>query len=443
MFAIIGRLAGWARPSVFYACDAALLIGFCGLVIGWSRVRFGKALPGVVGSLQFLGYYLSLDYCHVAQRDWHGPAFACASLLVAQCGSNRTIRIVSGLAAAIALTIRPQTVLFFPAILAAVFEGSPSDAKNGNRLFEWFGSVMLGLAIGFAPIVAYHLLDDFLRSIRLASYGGFYNQVTPTSLWKNWLAQAISWKWWSVAGGILLLGAPFKTTACRTAIPWLLSLLCVSMYKPISPMAHSYLDIPMILVWSVAVACLVGLMLEPRPIGAEWRLCGILLTLGLGTSTLRPEFCRAGPAASAVASWFGATPSEAAPPGYRHGTVPTSAYYDWKDYKNALDYLKHSTKPGTPVGNVLMGDPAVSGMVDRPALFPAESMAWLWLVQPDDEPRFAEALERVGDSVIIWIPGEVGPDPNFTVEKLIKGVRRHYHPEAKFGVIEIWRRNAE
>jgi hypothetical protein len=70
-------------------------------------------------------------------------------------------------------------------------------------------------------------------------------------------------------------------------------------------------------------------------------------------------------------------------------------------------------------------------------------MARLWLIQPDDEAPYAWALEVAGDSVVVWSSGEAGPDPNFSVEKLTRIIRGHYHPEARFGVIEVWRRNAE
>ena len=72
---------------------------------------------------------------------------------------------------------------------------------------------------------------------------------------------------------------------------------------------------------------------------------------------------------------------------------------------------------------------------------PAESgIIWLWRTDPDDEPAFVAALERSPDSVVVWAPDEpIGPD-NPALPRLVPAVRRLYTPEARFGVIEIWRR---
>src|SRR5262249_15858980 len=151
---------------------------------------------------------------------------------------------------------------------------------------------------------------------------------------------------------------------------------------------------------------------------AELRLAGVLLALGLGPAALRPEFCVAGPTVRALRGyWSGSQPVEL-PPGYRHGTVPTSAYYPWNDYRAMLDYLRRTTSPTTGGAKVLKGDPAVTSMVDRRSAFPAESVAWLRMVKPDDEPRFAAALAGARESVVVWVPGEVGPDPRFTLGRL-------------------------
>ena len=46
LFYLLGKTAGWGRPSAFYALDSALLLALVGLLIAWSRKVFGRALPG-------------------------------------------------------------------------------------------------------------------------------------------------------------------------------------------------------------------------------------------------------------------------------------------------------------------------------------------------------------------------------------------------------------
>ena len=82
----------------------------------------------------------------------------------------------------------------------------------------------------------------------------------------------------------------------------------------------------------------------------------------------------------------------------------------------------------------------MTAMVDRRSVFPAESITWLRMVRRDDEAMFAEALERAEDALVIWVPGEIGPDPTFRVDLLDAVVRRKFQLERRFGVIEVWRR---
>ena len=56
--------------------------------------------------------------------------------------------------------------------------------------------------------------------------------------------------------------------------------------------------------------------------------------------------------------------------------------------------------------------------------------------------RFAEALEGEPDSVVVWTPGDAGPDPSFKIDRLESAIRRFYEPDARFGIIEVWRRKA-
>ena len=250
-----------------------------------------------------------------------------------------------------------------------------------------------------------------------------------------------AFRWLVVPAGILLL-AP-RAGYRRAAWVALVLLAGASAYKPISPAYHTYLDIPMVVAWSVNLAVLAASILATPEAPANIRLAGVLAMLGLGLTTARPEFCLVGPTLRAAATLRAGGLPEAAPPGYRKGSVGASAFYPWADYRAALLYLREQTRASTRVANALRGDPAIVSEVDRRSAFPAESIAWLRMVNPGDEPAFAESLEKAGDSVVVWSPGEVGPDPLFQIPRVDEAIRRLYQPEARFGVIEVWRRRVD
>ena len=86
LFWMFGKLFGfgWALGPSMYGFDAALVAIFGASLIFWSILRFGRAMPGLVGYGGFLGYYLTLDYSLAAQRDWQGPVFVVLGILLAQ-----------------------------------------------------------------------------------------------------------------------------------------------------------------------------------------------------------------------------------------------------------------------------------------------------------------------------------------------------------------------
>ena len=441
----LGTAAGWGRTWGLYAFDAGLLVAFEALLLVWSRRRFGRALPGAVGGLAWLGFALSLDYTRAAQRDWHAPAFALLGLLALQAWPGRVGRLASGVGFALGLLFRPQVVLLFPAVALAVRDSvADEEVPNpGRAAVDWLLPCCLVLAAAVVPLVAAGVFGDCVRGVRMAAYGGAYNRVTPVSVVKAWLLQATAWHAWVVAVVVLTLGLGSQSGSFRNARVWLVAVAGVSLYKPMSPVGHAYLDIPITLVGAVLLTVAVALWLDAPGVPGRARLAGVLLAAGLGVSTLRPEFCNPSSSARAVlAARRGETPP-GTPPGYRRGTVASAAFYPWDDYRALLDYLRASTGPQTRVANALKGEPAVCGAVDRRSAFPAESLAWLRMVRPGDEPRFAEALDAADDAVAIWSPGETGPDPSFRVDRIEGVIRRKFRPEAKFGAIEVWRRGPE
>ncbi len=446
VFYLLGKTIGWGRPWTFYAFDSALLLALVVVLITWSRRTFGRSLPGLVGSIAFLSYYLGLDYCHAAQRDWQGPCLVVLGLLIAQAWPGRGGRVVSALLAALGFSIRPQVVLFLPALLltvASAGDDEPGESKGRalRRGATWLVGFAAFAALAFLPLVIDGTFADFLHSLRHVAFGSTYNRTTPTSVARGWLLQTTAFRWLVVPAAILLL-AP-RSGHSKAAWAWLLALAGASIYKPLSPAWHSYLDIPMVLAWSVNLAVLASLIASTPDAPAKVRLAGVLALLGMGLTTIRPEFCVVGPNLGVASTLRSGVEPETAPPGYRHGSVGSSAFYPWSDYRAALLYLRTHTKPSTKVANALKGDPAVVSEVDRRSAFPAESIAWLRMVNPRDEPAFVESLEKANDSVVVWSPGEVGPDPLFQAPRIEAAIRRLYQLEARFGAIEVWRRRGE
>src|SRR5262249_49652879 len=148
---------GWGRTIPFYAFDASCVVLLGGALVVWSRRRLDGALPGLVGYLAFLGFYLSLMFENTGERDWHTALLVCSGLMVVQAWPGRWSRIASALMTALALSIRPHAGLFLPALAAAVAEPGPTSGPppfgKVRVLREW--SLWLGvfLAMVFAPVV--------------------------------------------------------------------------------------------------------------------------------------------------------------------------------------------------------------------------------------------------------------------------------------------------
>ncbi|MFO0950903.1 MAG: hypothetical protein U0835_07050 [Isosphaeraceae bacterium] len=297
LFLILGKAFGWGRPPAFFAFDAGLLLLLGATLAVWSKRRFGSLLPAAVGWLTWTSTYLSLDMAHAAQRDWQGPAFAVLGLLLLQTRRSPGACVAAGLLAAFAFSIRPQTILLMPAawaMLIADGDGPPLRQGRSRRIGLWAGGLAAGLAAVFAPLLVAGVFGDFIQGVRLAAYGGGYNRVTPVGFVRNWFLQAAVWRWWALALAAGMIARLGGSASARLATPWLVALAGVSLYKPVSPVAHSYLELPIELVAAVCTALLAGLLLV-APVRREFQVAGILLALGLGPTTLRPEFCVAGP----------------------------------------------------------------------------------------------------------------------------------------------------
>jgi hypothetical protein len=133
---LLGKLFGWGRTMPFYAADLALLALLAGVLLAWSRHLFDTWIPGLIGVLAWLAYYLGQDYTHVAQRDWQATALTVLGLLALETFPGQWARPVSAMALAAALAYRPQPVLFAPAFLSAVEESARRPGAPALRVLS-------------------------------------------------------------------------------------------------------------------------------------------------------------------------------------------------------------------------------------------------------------------------------------------------------------------
>lgn len=443
LFWVLGKLFGWGYTPAFWAADVVFVLSLGVAMLAWSLRRFGRALPGLIGYLTFLGYYLNLDYSQAAQRDWQGPFFAVVGLLVVQAWTGRAGRWASALLFAAALVFRPQVILFAPALMLAVGQaGRPLESRERGfaAVLEWGTVVTLGVATGFAPLALAGVMGDFVKGVRLAAYGGRYNAVSVGSFAKAMIIQALNIKVVISAAALLLLVGRASTPSRRLAWTWLLALACVLLYRPMSPIQHAYLTHPLILTWAITIAVLTALVLEQGLALPSARLTAVLLVLGIGASA-KPRFCNPVGSLEAI-TWLhlGEDPAPR-PTGYTTNDESKSAgRYDWNDYRHLLDYLRRETRETTRVANVLRHVPALTGPAARLPAMPAESVAWLKVVRASDDDRFAKTLAKTPDSVVVWDPRNPEYWPIPLPPRLTEVIERDYQPSIRFGVLEVWKR---
>ncbi|WP_165231794.1 hypothetical protein [Aquisphaera insulae] len=439
-FWILGKLFGWARTWPIYALDATILAGFGGTIVWWSRRVLGRALPGWLGLLAFLGYYLSLDWTNVAQRDWHAACFALMALMSLQASPTRRAGAVAALFLALGFCIRPYAILFLPAVLVAI-AGRPGDARGAGSpgiraSAAWLAAFAAFAALLFVPLAADRLVGDFLRMLDMARshYGG--RSVSTT--FRNAMGQ-LSCGNLAIYLGLVLAWQRADRRYRPLILAWGLATVAAFAYRLVAPFDHLYLRHPLRLVLAVDVALLAGIALRSLEIPASAMVCLMLLLAGAGTAISGPtiHWYPHWTAKGIRALRAGVAPDRM-PPG-------VTLSYPWHDYQETLGYLRTNTAATTRVANLLRErSPALCGPTARLPVFPVDtpSLDWLWLNSFHTEADFVGFLEQADDSVVVWAPGEAAwHDPlEKPYESLAQAVRRRYRPAARFGGIEVWTR---
>ncbi len=448
---LVGKVFGWGHTAPIYAVDAGLLVGLGILLAGWSRRRFGRRLPGLVGFLAILGVYLNLDYSLVVQRDWQGPLLVAVAMLGTQASPRRWARFGSALAFAAAVSVRPHVLLFLPAMTLALDDGArrPDESLAGSLrpLLEWGLAFVFCVLLLMLPMILCGILGDHLRILATIKNLPLYAKTSWRDMLWVYRHQFSDVRVGLVFVANLVLAGLSSANVRRCAAPWIVALLLATAYRPFHPLQHAYLSLPLELFWALNVGVTVALVLAIRTPVLWVQVAAALAVLLLGLGGV-PTYCR--PIASLHALKSLGRPGEPpeVPPGAEGYFPPlrSRASYTWDDYRDALAYLRGATEPETRIVTVIRNAPYLTfnGPVGRITPLPADTgVLWIWQVDPSMEEAFVTAMRNSRDSVVVWVPGETSARPGLQLPIIAAAIPRFYRPEARFGLIEVWRRRAD
>ena len=376
-FFALGELFGWGRPAAFRAFDAMLLIAFSGVMLLWSRRSFGRLLPGWITLGAIFAFYFTQNYPNTAQRDWHAALFALTSVMIPALLPSKTGSLVSGVIFSAALSLRPQALLFLPAVVKEIVASHepPASAdvwKARQRwLLLWCGAALVGVLLWLFPLWHAGVLGDFFGSLRTIMYGGAYNQKSAADIVRA-LQQQMRQPRFIVPALLLAVLSQQK----RNQAGWVMltALFGAFLYAPISPHAHFYLLQPLVVTTACSLAPITALAMEGAQALPIVRLA-ILGLLVLTAAPAWPQYSDLGRSAKAI-RWLWKPPRQPRPPaGYLNDPeMRLGGEYLWKDYVYMLEAIRNGTSPDVRVANALQFLPAVTGVVRRLPAFPAESI---------------------------------------------------------------------
>jgi hypothetical protein len=206
------------------------------------------------------------------------------------------------------------------------------------------------------------------------------------------------------------------------------------------------------LVWCIEVALVAGWLLRREVVYPNLRLVVAVALIAINAQPRIPHYVRGAQTVEAIATLARGEDPVNAPPGCEHRLQNRERLYEsrdrprsltWEDYRDALNYLRRTTTPETPVANFLLQSPfpAINGPIGRLTPFPAAGgVHWLRGIVPGDELKFAQSLERSPDAVVVWVPPEVRPKDQAAFPLIAETIVRHYRRAVRFGVVGIWTR---
>lgn len=208
----------------------------------WSRRVIGAALPGLAAYVLFLSYYLELNYSLTAQRDWHGPFFLVAAVLLLQTWPGRAGWISAGLLAAFGTSIRPQVVLFLPALFLALDHQvrQPGDEwrETFRPLLVLVGAMAVGLVALVIPLAVAGSLDAFVSSLGSLAPGEGYSALALGGMVRRAILSVSPAKLIAVPLAIALFWRGSSRAIRRPALVWAAAYAGALAYGTVSPFPH-------------------------------------------------------------------------------------------------------------------------------------------------------------------------------------------------------------
>jgi hypothetical protein len=448
LFWVLGKIFGWGCSIAIRGFDALCVVGAGLAMAGWSRARLGGIVPGLIGYMSLMGKYFDMQTELTGQRDWYTALLVCGAIVILEARPGRWARLLSASLVALAVSVRPQAVLFLPALVSAISE-DPQLTELGfvGRLRVtaiWCLWAGLFVTLAFAPVLLAGVGGDFIRSLGVVAYGGPYSKANPELALASFLGEFNSWTTVVALGVTVVFALQPRNALGALARTWLLALLAALIYRPIAPIQHFYLILPLLVVSSSALALGVSWLKRldrlPRPI--------VVLALAMMAYESMPglplmfSLRESGRALRSLA--MGETRATA-PIGCGRFFAVTSGKPspDWDAYRALLSEIRTTTSPHTLVANGFNRFPylPINGPTGRLSPFRAESgICWMCFVDINLDSEFAQSLEAATDSVVVWEPEQRDPDGRIKVERLFAVVRRLYEPSARFGTFEIWTR---
>jgi hypothetical protein len=448
LFWVLGKTFGWGCTVAIRGVDAVGVVVAGAITISWSRSRLGGTLPGLIGYVAFLSQYLDLPVECTGERDGYMALLTCAGIAILEMWPGRPARLLSSALAALALAVRPQALLFVPALVSAVFEDPQLTnlgfARRIRVVVIWCVSMALFAAVAFAPVVLAGLGGDFVRSLGIVAYGGPYSKNTRAEAITNLFAEFNTWRTIIALGVTVLLAIQPRHALHPIGRTWLLAVVAALVYRPIAPIQHFYFILPLFLVSAMALAIAVSWLLRAQRLPQPVQLLAVAMVVY--------ECMPAPPLMFSLAESWRAVHALArgemmatAPPGcVRHFCADAGwPSPQWDDYRGLLADIRTRTRPRTLVANCFNQFPylPINGPTGRLSPFRAESgVCWLSYVDIDLDGEFAQALEAATDSVVVWEPRQPAPDPRLQLKRVISVIYQYYEPAARFGRLEVWTR---